>query len=423
MTIEILMPALSPTMTEGNLVKWHKKEGDTVESGDLLAEIETDKATMEVEAVDEGTLGKIFVLEGTQEVPVNEVIAVLLEEGEETTVLENYAPTSLEKETPKEIEENKNRESTIETKAELPPASESNSFTTLEDRILSSPLARRLAKENNIDLMQIQGTGPRGRIIKNDVNTFITSQENSSGAYFSGSFPNNKLKTSYRDEPLSQVRKIISQRLSKSKQEIPHFYVSMDCFMDDLLRVRKTLNEILGNEQKLSVNDFVIKACAMALKDTPKANAIWKGDSIRYYDNVDISVAVSINDGLITPIIKCAEQKALTQISKEAKELIKKARENKLLPEEFQGGSFSISNMGMYGVKQFNAIINQPQACIIAIGAAEKRAIAIEDKIELRTQMTATLSVDHRIVDGSVAAELLSAFKKYIENPLLLVLN
>lgn len=426
MTIEILMPALSPTMTEGNLVKWHKKAGDSVESGDLLAEIETDKATMEVEAVDEGILGKILVEEGAQNVTVNKPIAILLEEGENEDALENYTPSSPEKkEEPEKKEKVETKKESIlpELKAEVSFENKKQTLETGKERIISSPLARRLAEKNNININEVAGTGPRNRIIKKDIDSFLSSQKNSSISSFSKIVHTDSLSISYRDESLSQVRRIIAQRLSKSKQEIPHFYVSMDYNMDDLLKVRKTLNEESGTNQKLSVNDFIIKACSLALKDVPKANAIWMDDYIRYYDNVDISVAVSIEEGLITPIIRCADQKSLMQISLEAKELIKKARENKLVPEEFQGGTFSISNMGMFGVRQFNAIINQPQACIIAIGAAEKRPVVIENKIELITQMTATLSVDHRIVDGSVAAELLVALKRYIENPILLTLR
>ncbi len=426
MTIEIFMPALSPTMTHGNLIKWHKKEGATVESGDLLAEIETDKATMEVEAVDEGVLGEILVSEGSQNVPVNTVIAVILEEGEDKEKLNNYKPSNLKP---------SNKEETISTTSITPqpvilatsvgiaPNSSSPSVEKL-DRIFASPLARRLAEENTLDLKSIKGSGPRGRIVKSDVENFIKSGNTASemGFGFPRTFSNVTGNGSYHDEPLSQMRKIISQRLLKSKQEIPHFYASMDCMMDELLKARKTLNEKLDKAQKISINDFIIKACALALKDVPKANAAWLGESIRYYNNADISIAVSVDNGLITPIIKAAELKSLFQISAESKNLIKKARENKLAPEEFQGGSFSISNMGMYNIKQFNAIINQPQACIISIGAAKEGPIVVDGKLKIATQMTSTISADHRVVDGIVAAEFLVAFKKYIENPLLLVL-
>lgn len=414
MTIEILMPALSPTMTEGNLVKWHKQEGSPIESGDLLAEIETDKATMEVEAVDEGVLGKILIDEGSQNVAVNSVIALILEEGEDISVLDGYRPES------RQGQQDKDGQEVVmaETPNALAPSGleREDNDNSKNNRVKASPLAKRIAAQNRLELASIEGTGPRGRIVKADVEAAI--EKKASKKEFSAL---GTLEGGFRDVPISQMRKVIAARLSESKQRAPHFYVTIDCLMDDLLSIRKHLNVGLGDDRKVSVNDFIVKACALALKDVPDANVSWLGDMVRYYDNADISIAVSVDGGLITPILKNAESKPLLQISDETKILIKKAREGILAPEEFQGGSFSISNMGMYGVKQFNAVINPPQGCIIAIGSAEQRPVVIDGEIRISTQMTATLSVDHRAVDGAVAAQFMKAFKKYIENPLLIV--
>lgn len=401
MPIEILMPALSPTMTEGNLAKWHKKEGDKIKPGDVLAEIETDKATMEIESIDEGILGKILVADGSRGVLINQLIGLILEEDEKPEVLESYIPkNSIKIEAkPKEQAE------VISIKAE-PNLSEKG-----EVRIIASPLAKRIAADKNIDLKKIEGTGPRGRIVKADVLNpkaeTIPSVQISSG----------RNKEEYISIPNSNIRRVIAQRLVESKQTIPHFYLTLECNIDKLLEAREQMNKDADN-YKLSINDFVIKAVAMALKEVPEANASWSDEAIIQYNNVDISVAVSIDGGLITPIIHNADQRSISAISNQMKFLAKRARENALKPEEFQGGGFTISNLGMFGVKQFMAIVNPPQACILAVGASNKRAIIVNDEIKIATIMDVTLSSDHRVVDGAVGAMFMAAFKKFIENPM-----
>ncbi len=391
MPIKILMPALSPTMTKGTLAKWHKKEGDLIVSGDLLVEIETDKATMEVEAVDEGVLGKIVVPDGTHNVDVNAVIGFLLEEGETASDIDLSAiNVPVVKEAPKPIE--------TKSVPQVP------TVPSTSNRIVASPLAKRIALQNNISLGTIQGSGPYGRIIKRDVEGFNGRQD---------------AGPAFQDVPLSTMRRVIAERLVESKQTVPHFYLTVDCNIEALLEARKSLNESLGAQgKKLTVNDFVIWASAFALKDHPEANASWIGnDQIRYYNRADISIAVAIEGGLITPIVKNADLKTIVHISDDVKVLVKKAHEGRLTPEEFQGGSFSISNLGMYGIQSFNAIINPPQACILAVGAGESRPVVKDGAIKIQTMMTCTLSVDHRVVDGKVAAELLGTIKDYLENP------
>tara|TARA_R110002050_G_scaffold118195_4_gene235517 strand:+ start:43824 stop:45077 length:1254 start_codon:yes stop_codon:yes gene_type:complete len=414
MPIEILMPALSPTMTEGNLVKWHVAEGDKVEAGDLLAEIETDKATMEVEAVDEGIIGKILIAENTQEVKVNAAIALLLEEGEEATALDGYISKSESTQSaPAEKEPEQSQSAQESAPAPVAP-------TNSSDRLFASPLAKRIALDKGVDLNSVNGSGPHGRIVKRDVEGLSGGQTTAASA------PSIQQPTStgpeFEDVPLSGMRKIIAKRLLESKQTIPHFYLTIDCQLDDLMATRKKLNEGLADQgKKITVNDFVIKAVAMALRDTPDANASWMGNAIRRYKHSDVSVAVAIEDGLVTPIIKKAELKSIVTVSDEMKVLVKKAKDGKLKPEEFQGGSFSISNLGMFGIKQFNAIINPPQACIMAVGSGEKRPVIVDGQVTSRTVVTITLSSDHRVVDGKVGADFLMAFKKYMENPVLLL--
>jgi pyruvate dehydrogenase E2 component (dihydrolipoamide acetyltransferase) len=412
MPIEILMPALSPTMTEGNLVKWHKKEGDTVKAGDTIAEIETDKATMEVEAVDEGRIGKILIPEGTEQVKVNQVIALLLEEGEDTSTLGKVEtkPVSEAKVQPvPTLPENK-----PELKVVQPVLSSSTS------RIMATPLARRIAGEAQLNLNTIPGSGPHGRIIKADVEQAlaqgVTVPLSSSSTLLSGYEPK------YEIISPSNIRKIIAKRLIEAKQSIPHFYVAVDCEIDSLLKVRKEINSEAEDTPKLSVNDFIIKASALALKKVPEANASWIDDQIYQYKSADIAVAVAIEGGLITPVVRQAESKGLIEISVEMKDLASRAREGKLKPAEFQGGTFSLSNMGMYGVKDFSAIINPPQGCILAIGAGEERPIVRGGAVTIATMMTCTLSVDHRVVDGAVGAKYLKAFKELIENPVRMIL-
>lgn len=414
MPIKILMPALSPTMVEGNLARWLKKEGENVSPGDVIAEIETDKATMEVEAVDEGKLAKILVPEGSENVAVNSLIAVLIEEGEELLVVDEFITKNTNKPLEKAPEVIAENNSVNVSKEKQIKASESN----IGEKIFASPLAKRLAKTKNIDLINIKGSGPRNRIIKDDVLS-----------YSSSSVPN-RSKTLQRNNeeyhlvPNNNIRKIIAKRLLESKLNVPHFYLSIECAVDKLLEVREDINKTFDTDKskKISVNDFVILAAAKALKEVPEANASWSESAIKYYNNIDISVAVAIDSGLITPVIRNANQKNIVDLSKEMKELIKKARENKLTPEEFQGGGFSISNLGMYGIKNFSPIINPPQSCIIGIGASSKRPIVFDDKIKIATIMDVTLSCDHRAVDGAVGANFLSAFKKYIESPVLMLI-
>ena len=408
MPIEILMPALSPTMTEGNLAKWHKKEGDKVKSGDVLAEIETDKATMEIESIDEGILGKILVADGSKGVPINQLIGLILEEDEKAEDLEGYAP----KADPAKAAESAPEVTPAANQAPAAVVKEQESVSNKEERIKASPLAKRIALDKNIDLKKIDGSGPRGRIVKADV---LNVNGASAQTMEIPSFGRNAEE--YINIPNSNIRRVIAQRLTESKQTIPHFYLTLECNVDKLLKARAEMNE--GAEgYKLSINDFVIKAVAMALKEVPEANASWSEDAIMQYNNVDISVAVAIDDGLITPIIHNADQKSMSVISNQMKSLAKRARDNALKPEEFQGGGFTISNLGMFGIKEFKAIVNPPQACILAVGASNKRAVVINDEIQIATIMDVSLSSDHRVVDGAVGAKFMTAFKKFIENPI-----
>jgi len=415
MPVEILMPALSPTMKEGNLVRWVKREGDEISAGDVIAEIETDKATMEVEAVDEGKLAKIIVPEGTENVQVNQLIGVILEEDEDQSALEGFEERFS---TPTQALAANDR-SDAKKSASPEKTAPSARMPSTGGRVFASPVAKRLAEQNNIDLSQITGSGPKDRVVKADVENAI-----SSGGTVAFSTPAQMVQSgpAYTDIPLNTMRKVIAQRLTESKQQVPHFYLSVDCELDTLLDIRKKLNESLADEGlKISVNDFVIKACAAALQKVPEANASWEGDFIRQYTSSDVSVAVAIEGGLITPIVKAAHLKSLSQISVEMKDLAFRAREGKLKPEEFQGGSFSLSNLGMFAIKDFSAVINPPQGAILAVGAGEQRAIVKNGELAIATVMSCTLSVDHRAIDGAVGAELINAVKRYIENPMLLL--
>ncbi|MEQ9813213.1 MAG: pyruvate dehydrogenase complex dihydrolipoamide acetyltransferase [Azospirillaceae bacterium] len=450
MPINILMPALSPTMTEGTLASWLKKEGDKVEIGDVIAEIETDKATMEVEAVEEGTLGKIVIAEGTEGVPVNDVIAILLEEGEDASALSQAAA-------PAKAPQPEKRESAAPAEKQAAPAAAPRGETASApppvkpaantdvppaqradgERVFASPLARRMAAQNELDLGQISGSGPHGRIVKSDIEAALEQgvvkaapaeakapTEAPKPAAATAAGPNARemadlLGMPYHTAKNSGMRKTIARRLLESKLTVPHFYLTVDCELDQLLDMRKQLNA--KNEKagiKLSVNDLIIKAAAVALKRVPAANAAWTEQEMIIYDRVDISVAVATDEGLITPIIKDADRKGLGAISAEMKDLAGRAREGKLKPEEYQGGTFSISNLGMFGIKDFAAIINPPQGCILAVGAGEKRAVIKDDAVAIATVMSVTLSVDHRVVDGAVGAQYLQAFKALIEDPL-----
>ena len=425
MPIEILMPALSPTMTEGNLAKWNIKEGDKVKSGQVIAEIETDKATMEVEAVDEGVVGKLVVPAGTQNVKVNQLIALLLESGEDKGALVDYRPKAAA--VPGAPKSEAGNQKPEEKKIETPvaPALPTSDFRLPASgtRVFASPLAKRIAAQEGVQLTLVQGSGPHGRIVKDDVLKAKSSGGSGRGMVMRN--PNESTRV-----PNNNMRKVIARRLVESKQQVPHFYLTVECELDRLLDIRKDINSeaeaLAGKDKKpaykVSVNDFVIKASALALKKIPAANASWSDEAILMYNNVDISVAVAIDGGLITPIVKNADQKTVIQISGEMKELAAKARAGKLTPEEFQGGGFSVSNLGMYGIKHFAAIINPPQGCILAVGAGEEKVVARQGKMEIRTIMEVTLSVDHRVVDGAVGAEFLAAFRRYIESPALLLL-
>jgi pyruvate dehydrogenase E2 component (dihydrolipoamide acetyltransferase) len=443
MTINILMPALSPTMTEGTLATWHKKEGDKVKSGDVIAEIETDKATMEVEAVDEGTIGKILVAEGTENVAVNEIIAILLEEGEDAGALKGGAPA------PKaEAKAEAPAEPKPEAKAEAPaaqPAPAAKPATNGHDdsRVFASPLARRMAQQAGVDLAALKGSGPHGRVVKADIDAALAGGAPAAkpaaaapeaakpapaapaAKPAAAGGPNAKQLADafgipYSEQKHSNMRKTVARRLLESKQTVPHFYLTVDIELDALLKLRKELND--RGDVKLSVNDLIIKAAALALRKVPAANTSWTDESMIQYERVDISVAVATPGGLITPIIKDADRKGLGTISGEMKDLAARARDGKLKPEEYQGGTFSISNLGMFGVKDFAAIINPPQSCILAVGAGTQRPVVKDGALAIATVMSCTLSVDHRAVDGAVGAEYLVAFRALVEAPLSMML-
>ncbi|GIL38519.1 pyruvate dehydrogenase complex dihydrolipoamide acetyltransferase [Roseiterribacter gracilis] len=429
MAIDILMPALSPTMTEGKLAKWVKKTGDKISSGDVIAEIETDKATMEVEAVDEGTLGEILVPEGTEGVAVNAVIAKLLGEGEKPGAASAApAPKKQEPPTPAPAAPAKEPPSSAPAKQEPPASKPPVQAQANGSRVIASPLAKRIAEQSKIDLSKVQGSGPHGRIVKADVEAAAkggTATKAAAPSVGGGAAPKSSvdargladaLKMKYDVVPNSGVRKVIARRLTEAKQTVPHFYLTLDCNLDELLALRSKMNAAVEGS-KISVNDFVIRAAALALKKVPDANVYFTDEAILKFEHADVSVAVATDNGLITPVIKAAETKSLAQISKEMRDLGTRARAGKLKPEEYQGGTFSVSNLGMFGIKQFEAIINPPQACILAVGAGEQRAIVKDGKVEVATMMSCTLSVDHRAVDGALGAVYLQAFQALIENP------
>ena len=437
MATSILMPALSPTMTEGTLARWLKKEGENVKSGDVIAEIETDKATMEVEAVDEGVLGKILVGDGTQGVKVNQPIAVLVEPGE--NVPESAPPAA-----PAPKPSAPQPPTPAQTSPAPSPVAASPSRGNGQaapvgpaGRIFASPLARRMAQQAGIDLSRLKGSGPNGRIVKVDIEAALSrpaapaaapppAAEVPPPAAPPAPAPTPAISAPHRLVPNSTMRKVIARRLTEAKQTVPHFYVSMNIEIDALLRLREDLNAKSPKEGpgafRLSVNDLLIKAAAVTLRRIPRVNASYTEENIVLYDDVDISVAVAIPEGLITPIIRKADQKGLAAISDEMKDLIARAKGGKLKPEEYQGGGFSISNMGMYGVSEFAAIINPPQAAILAVGAGQQRPVVRNGQIAIATMMTCTLSIDHRVVDGALGAEWLAAFKAVVEDPLSLML-
>lgn len=430
MPIKILMPALSPTMTEGNLAKWHVKEGDAVNSGDVIAEIETDKATMEVEAVDEGTVGRLLVDEGAEGVAVNALIALLLEDGEDAAALDSVAADAPAPAAPAALASAPAEAAPTPAPAAPAPVApaESPAAPAKGTRVFASPLARRMAAQAGLDLANVTGSGPKGRIVKSDVETALSggvpaaaaAAQRPAAAPISGAaLP---FEPAFDLEPLSSMRKTIAQRLTEAKQTIPHFYLTVDCELDALLDLRKRLNEKADGAYKLSVNDLIIKASGVALRKVPAANASYTDDGIKLYQSADVAVAVAIDGGLITPVIRDAGNKGLETISAEMKDLAGRAKEGKLAPEEYQGGTFSISNLGMFGIKQFDAVINPPQGAILAVGAGEQRPVVKDGALAVATVMSCTLSCDHRVVDGAVGAEFLKVFKAMIEEPFAMLL-
>jgi len=440
MPINITMPALSPTMEEGNLSKWLVKEGDKIAPGDVIAEIETDKATMEVEAVDEGTIAKLVVPAGSEGVKVNALIAILAEEGEDVAAAAKGAASAPKTEAKVEAPKEEPKPAAAPAAVPAPAKAEQPAAANKGDRVFASPLARRIAKESGVDIAAVKGTGPHGRIVQRDVEAALASggakaaapkAEAASAAAPKPMSDETVLKLfeegTYEIVPHDGMRKTIARRLVESKQTVPHFYLTIDCELDALLALRSQINAaapMIKTEKgevpayKLSVNDLVIKAVALALRDIPEANVSWTEGGMVKHKRADVGVAVSIPGGLITPIVRQSDSKTLSAISNEMKDLAKRARDRKLKPEEYQGGSTSVSNLGMFGVKDFAAIINPPHATIFAIGAGEQRAVVKNGEIKVATIMSVTLSTDHRAVDGALAAELAQAFKRHIENPM-----
>ena len=450
MATPILMPALSPTMTEGAIAKWLKAEGDVVQSGDPLAEIETDKATMELEAVEEGILGKIIQPEGSEGIPVNEPIAVILAEGEDASAADGVtAEAAAPMPTPESAP--------VPVQAPGPPAAAlaAAPLSGLGERIFASPLAKRLATEGGLDLASINGSGPHGRIVKWDVEQSLATGTVAPPATAQDIAPVPSLPAladappqvpakpqipalpqaplapqafpgqEFTEIPHSNMRKVIAQRLQESKQQVPHFYLTIEVEIDKLLEMRRDLNGRAPDGKgayKISVNDFVIRAVALSLKKVPMVNVSWTDTAMRQFKDIDVAVAVAIEGGLLTPILKNADQKGLAEISVEMKDLGARAKDGKLTLEEYQGGGFSISNLGMFGVSEFSAIINPPQSCILAVGAGEQRAVVKDGALSIATMMSCTLSVDHRAVDGALGAEFLQVFKAMLEDPLTMML-
>lgn len=440
MPIPILMPALSPTMETGKLAKWHVKEGDEISPGDVIAEIETDKAVMEVEAIEEGRIGKLYIPEGDADVPVNTTIAMVLIEDEDEGDLDSEAPAA-----PAAAPE-ATAPASVETKSPEPASATASSKTAKPanagDRVLASPLAKRVARDNNLSLAGITGSGPRGRIVKKDVelalssgaganataapatgsslaatNTFVGAAKMPAGLDDKEIFSIYE-EGSYEVIPHDNMRRIIADRLTLAKTTIPHFYLSIDCELDELLMARKRMNDAIAADGiRLSVNDFIIKALALALQKVPDANATWSGQGLLKHKRSDVAVAVAVEGGLFTPVIRHADLKTLSEISNEMKDLAHRARNKKLAPHEYQGGTTSISNLGMFDIKQFDAVINPPHASILAVGRGEQRPVVKGGELSVANVMSCTLSCDHRVIDGALGAELLKAFKTYIEDP------
>ena len=461
MSINITMPALSPTMEEGKLAKWHVKEGDKVSSGDVIAEIETDKATMEVESIDEGTIGKILVPEGTEGVKVNAVIAVILTEGESAADVKVAPVPAANAPVPAQAAQMPTA-TTGSAAAPIPQAAKveterkvlteaiakagaglANGNAANGARVFASPLAKRLAKEAGIELNAISGSGPHGRVVKSDVEAAksgktplkaapasVAAPASGGAAVASGMTKAQVIalypEGSYELVPNDGMRKVVAARLTESKQTVPHFYLTLDCKIDALLEAREQINSAAPLKDgkpayKLSVNDFVMKAWAAALMKVPAANATWAGDSILYHKHADVAVAVAVPGGLFTPVVKACETKSLRQISQEVKDLAGRARSKKLMPAEYLGGTSSVSNLGMFGIKEFAAVINPPHGTILAVGVGEERVYADKGQVKIANFMTVTLSCDHRAVDGALGAELLAAFKGLIETPVMML--
>jgi pyruvate dehydrogenase E2 component (dihydrolipoamide acetyltransferase) len=453
MPINILMPALSPTMEKGNLAKWLKKEGEKVKPGDVIAEIETDKATMEVEAVDEGTIARIVVPEGTADVPVNQLIAVLAGEGEDVKAAASSAGSALAAKpadaakpaaAPAKAEAPKPASAAL---AAQPAAAQTAPTANGHGRVFSSPLARRLAKEAGIDLARVAGTGPHGRVVARDVEgakdgkglkapgaaaAAVPGGAAGAAPSIAPAMSDDKVRALFEDGsyevlPHDNMRRVIAQRLTQSTQTIPHFYLTIDCVIDRLMAAREEINASAPKNKegkpayKLSVNDFVVKALAVALQKVPDANVSWTEGGMLKHKYSDVGVAVALSGGLITPIVRHAESKSLSVISNELKDMVARARARKLKPQEYQGGTTAVSNLGMYGIKDFTAVINPPHATILAAGAGEERAIVRKGQVVAATVMSVTLSCDHRAVDGALGAELIGAFKALIENPVMMV--
>ena len=422
MPIQILMPALSPTMSEGTIANWVKAEGDDISSGDVLCEIETDKATMEVEAIDDGVLGKILIAGGTEGVAVNTPIAIILEEGEDASVMggiDTTAPAPATGDAP--------------PKPAAPAPAAAPPPTATGKRFFASPLAKRLAEQNGLDVALIGGSGPHGRVIRRDIEAALASGNSKAAPVVAAAIaPTTPALTAddpvmaympeYEAIPNSSMRKIIATRLTGAARDIPHFNVNVDVEIDELLRIRKQLNSRDGADYKISVNDFIIKAVALTLKLQPDCNVTYTDEAILKFKRQDVAMAVAIDGGLITPIIHDAGNKGLRAISETAKELAQKARLGKLMPEEFQGGTFTVSNLGMFGVKSFNSIINPPQGGILSVGAGEQRAVVKDGALTIATMMTLTLAVDHRCIDGATAATFTKELKGILEAPSLLML-
>lgn len=404
MPITVTMPQLSPTMEVGTLARWLVSEGDTVASGDVLAEIETDKATMEVEAIDDGTVSRLLVAEGTENVPVNEAIALILEEGEEA---HEHEPGSVDVALPP----TGSSSGKIDSEPEKAVARDSpGKQASSGRRRAASPLARSMALKAGLSLDDVTGSGPGGRIIKRDIETALKAGMPAKSPVTA---------SAWEEVRVTGMRRVIAERLQEAKQTIPHFYLSLDCDIDRLLEARREINDA---GHRVSVNDFIIRALALALRDVPDANVQWGGDVVRRFTHVDLSVAVAVDGGLVTPVIRDAASRSLLDIATAMRDLADRARGGKLMPEEYQGGSFTLSNLGMYGIREFDAVINPPQAGILAVGAGYPRPVARDGALAVATLMSTTLSADHRVVDGATGAALLNAFRNFIESPISLLM-